>query len=508
MRITAITDLFIKKFAGGSIVRASSYAINAVFDKYPDSGQWFATQRPGINTFEDASSTVADAAGRGVFYWEAVDKKYFVNNDTVYQTSYSGSTMAITAGTEKVWFFEIGDYLVILDPENNEGWTISSAAATTINQIVDVDFPTEQTPALQLTRGGIVLNGKLYVGTTDGDIYESAIEDPTSWAALDFRNAEISPDDGVYIGEHHQHVVAIGTHSLEFFYDAGNPTGSTLSPRTDIDYSVGATSRDSFWEEADLLFWVGYTESGGVSVYSLQNFVPVKISSPSIDTFLGSAITVDDIQLMGSGFQVGGRIYYVLTLYNLITTIQPTETLVYELTSNRWYLWELELNGIDYCPLMDWTKASDTRLGEGILSNGDLITPIDSNSAQDTVGASSVYESGVYELDVYSSTGFTGAAIGMELVTGPQDFGSRKRKFQSELWPVGTPTDETATLNVSVSDESDDNWQTSRPIDVSNINARLRRLGKFRQRNYKLHYQSAEQYRLEGIETVEKLGNA
>jgi len=451
---------------------------------------------------------VADEAGRGVFYWEAVDKKYFVNSDTVYQTSYAGSTMSITAGTEKVYFFEIGNYLVILDPENNEGWTINSATPTVIAQITDTDFPSEQTPALQLTRGGTVLNGKLYVGTTDGDIYECAIKDPTAWAALDFRNAEIEPDDGVYIGEHHQHVVAIGTRTCEFFYDAANSTGSTLNPRTDIDYEIGAADRDSFWEESDLLFWVGYTASGGISVYSLQNFVPTKISTPDIDTFLGSAITVDDIQLLGSGFQVGGRIFYVLTLYNLLTTVQPTISLYYELVSNRWYIGDLELLGVDEFPLVDWTKASNTRLGEGILSNGDLITPVDSNAAQDTVGASSVFEDGVFEVGVFSSTAFVGSPIQMEILIGSQDMGMRKYKYQTELWPVGIPTDNTATLNVQWSDESDDNFNTAKPIDVSKPGTRLRRLGKFRQRTYKLTYATAEQYRISGIETVERAGNA
>lgn len=508
MRISAIVDMFIKNFADGVVTRASSYAINAVFDKYPDNGQWFATQRPGINIFEDASATVVDALGRGVFFWELIDRKYFVNNGTVYQTSYSGATMSISPGSQRVYFFELGNKLVILDPENNEGWTIDSLTPTVITQITDLVFPPNQTPALQLTRGGAVLNGRLYVGTTDGDIYESNLEEPTAWNGLAFVNAEISPDDLVYVGEHHQHIVAIGTRSLEFFYDAGNPTGSSLSPRTDIDFNIGATNRDSFWEESDLIFWIGYTKSGGISVYSLQNFVPTKISKPDTDTFLGASIAINDILTLGSGFQVGGRIFYILTLYKLETVVAPRTTLVYELTSNRWYFWELEHTGIDDCPLVAWTNATDTRLGEGILSNGDLVTPLDTNNAQDTIGASRVFEEGVFEPGVFAFAAAEAASIGMELVVGSNDFGNRKRKFQSELWVVATPSENPGTLNVAYSDEADANWQPNKPIDSSNVSSRLRRLGKFRQRNYRLQYREDEQYRIEGIETTERLGNA
>jgi hypothetical protein len=290
MRISAITDIHIKEFAGGGILKMSSYNINAVYDKYSN-GNWYATQRPGINVFEDASETVSDAAGRGVYYWNKVGKKYFVNDDTVYQTSYSGSTMSITAGTERVYMFELGNYLILIDPENNEGWVIDSASPTVIAAINDAAFPPNAGKIL--AKGGTVINSKFFVGDTVGNIYESAVSDPTSWSSLAVRNAEIEPDGAVYVGEHHQHVVSLGARTLEFFYDAANPTGSSISPRTDIDYSIGAVNLNSFWEEADLLFWVGYTASGGVAVYSLQDFVPVKISTPNIDSYLGSAITID-----------------------------------------------------------------------------------------------------------------------------------------------------------------------------------------------------------------------
>jgi hypothetical protein len=178
VKIPLTVNLHIEGFAGGHITRFNSGSTNLVYAQYDD-GTWYATQRPGVNQFEDASATVADARGRGAYYWDQVADKYFVNNDTVYKGGYANPVGTITAGTQRVFMADIGDNLVILDAENNEGWYITSSAPTTVVAISDLDFPPNQTPALSLARGGCVLNGKLYVLTTGGDIYESAVEDPT-----------------------------------------------------------------------------------------------------------------------------------------------------------------------------------------------------------------------------------------------------------------------------------------------------------------------------------------
>ena len=129
MRIPVTTSLAIDNFSGGVINIASSSTTNAIFNKYAD-GRLFFTQRPSINIFEDASVTVADTKGRGIYYWNEVSARYFVNDNVVYKGDYSSPLgVNLTTGTDKVYFFEVGEYLVILDPQNNEGWTINNAYA-------------------------------------------------------------------------------------------------------------------------------------------------------------------------------------------------------------------------------------------------------------------------------------------------------------------------------------------------------------------------------------------
>jgi len=88
MRIPVAPTLGIEKFSAGSISIPISHLKNGVFLKRSDGGAYI-TQRPSIDIAQDASGTVTDTDGRGVFYWEAASALYFVNSDTVYKAAYS-----------------------------------------------------------------------------------------------------------------------------------------------------------------------------------------------------------------------------------------------------------------------------------------------------------------------------------------------------------------------------------------------------------------------------------
>ena len=486
-------DLHITEFAGGAVTVKESGCINLVFDQYKD-GRWYATQRPGINQLEDASEVVSDDRGRGAYYWDAVGAKYMVNADTVYKAAYTGDlAQTITNGTERVFIYSVGEYLVIIDQENDEGWYIDSAADTTLVQITDADFPSP------LARGGAVLNGKLYLFNTAGEILESEIEDPTTWNALNFRTAEVEPDGGVILGKHHEHVVALGNRTLEFFYDAGNPTGSTLSVRTDIQYDIGAVKADTLAYVENRMYFVGQDKSGAVGVFMLDDFNLTRVSSNTIDTFLTSAVTTDDMGLMGSGFVSGGRDFYMLTTFNILTDIVPVESLVYVSTRGWWGHWDVQLPGVDYFPLVDWMPSATTRAGEGILSNGDLITVVDDFTPADVVASSAIYETGIYEVGIYSATAGGGVDIPFEIITGDFDAGTPRLKYQGDMWLMHTPISEDESVTISVADDQTTAYGTGRSLSVKDKDARLNRNGSFRRRNFKINGDLSKQIRMESL---------
>jgi len=503
--IPLTVDLHIEKFASGAITRVDSSAKNVIYAQYPDQ-RWYATQRPGVNMFENASQTVVDARGRGIYYLDAVTDRYIVNNDTVYKSSYSGSTMTISAGTQRVFMAEVGDYLVIVDQENGEAWTISTATPATITQITDTDFPTEQTPALTLARGGAELNGKLYVMTTTGDIYESDVEDPTSYGALNFRNAERSSDNGVYLTKHLDHIAAFGTRSLEFFYDNANPTGSTLEPRLDINYDVGMIDADACYHVGEETYFVGQDRSGSVGVYKLSGFQLIKVSKEDLDTFLTTSVITDGYDVVLSGFMSGGRIFVTLTTYSTPSDINPLQTLVYSSLRSWWGLWDVQLTGVDYFPLVDWQPSTTTRAGEGILTNGDLITVLDDFNPQDTEDASSVFESGVFEAGAFVATGGTNTQTPIEIITGSMDQGTSKRKRQGDMYLIHTPTVTSEDMTLAFADEQNTTFDVFDTIDVSDVQARVNRCGSYFRRNIKLTGSFTDQIRAEKLQTTVRMG--
>jgi len=495
------TQISIEEFSGGVITVPQSMCTNIVFGKYP-SGNVFATQRPSINIFEKANITVADEKGRGVYHSNLINDRYFVNDGVVYKGSYANPLVQnISTGIERVEFFEVGDFLVIIDAENNEGWFIAAGNPLILQAIADIAFPPNQTPALVLTKGGAELNGTMYVYTTDGQLWNSAVEDPTSWNTLDALTSEVRSDGGVALFKHSDHIAALGERSLEFFYDNANPTGSPLNSRTDVTHDIGTIDHNTFFGDANASYFCGLTESGNVGVYLLQNFTLQKISKNDIDSLLTSAIVTDGLKAVGSGFSSGGRGFYVLTLYNINAGIVvPDTSLVFDSSTGFWNVWNLAHDGLNDFPLVDWTRSSGSRSGNGMLTNGDIITVKDDFFPQDSLEAQIYVNADYVEPGYISDSGSTGNNIPFEIITGSGSFGTQNTKYLGTTRIKGTPTNLSEQLLVQWSDESSKNYNAGRTIDLSNQKNKLNRCGSFKRRNFKLSGAFSERVELESVE--------
>lgn len=413
-------------------------------------------------------------------------------------------------GTDKVYFFEIGNYLVIIDPEDNSGWYIAVGAPQVLVEITDTDFPGHLASAT-LARGGAVLDGTLYVMNTAGTLSASGLEDPTAWGALDVIEAEVQQDGGVMLSAHLNHVVAFGQRTIEFFYDAANPTGSPLSVREDVSHEMGLTDFDTVWSANNELFFVAQSSQGSVGVYRMQSFMPAEISTPDLATFLTAAVHADSKKLLACGFTSGSDSYYILTVYHLNgnSDIAPLESVVYSTLTNTWTRFELMHSGIDDCPLVDFAVTNATQLGEGILANGDVVTIADDFAPQDsTLAQGGVYEAGVYEAGVYTAASAgIGTNISMEIITGHSDSDTVNRKFMNTLRLAGPVTEASQTMTVQWSDESNQDYNSGKTIDTSLPGRRVTRLGSYRQRNFKLTYAGSERIELDALEVDLKAGN-
>ena len=468
------------------------------------------TQRPSIDLSEDSTGIVAlNDRGRGIYYWETNAKLYIVHDNDLYETTQDSAritenTGAFGAGTERVTMLEtIGvERLVILDAENDQGFVMNAAKSL---DIIASNFPTT------LCHGGIILDGYLIVMDEDGIIYNSAVDDPTTFPALAFVEAERENDKGVYLGKHHNHAVAFGTRTIEFLYDAGNTSGSILNRREDIMHNIGCASGLGVWENGDVIYFIGSKQTGQLQVWKLENFQVRPVSSNTLNSYLTQAITNEGLNVVLNGLSAMGNDTLLFTIYNLTGaspgTVEPKYTFAYDTATNITGFWNTPLNSHISFPLMAFTKRTggqnateSARSGEGILFNGDIINVNDKLIPIDTVlGGDGVFEDGVFENDVFvSSASDVGSNIPITIRTGLIDGEIPGFKFENSFFLLGEKTASSQIMTVKVSNEEMDNFGAGREIDMSSVRKELYAGGRFNNRNYQLEYSGNEQIFLKG----------
>lgn len=462
MRLPLVSDLKILSFSGATISNYDSGITNGMIKDI--NGVKYLTCRPPIQLLIDASTTVSDAYGRGIYYWNTTSSRYFVNYDTIYKTNYSTTIGTISTGYLKCSFAELGGKLVVIDPENDEGWTITSGG--TLAQISDAQFPST------VASGVAVLDQYLFVLDESGNIWGSDSGDPTSWTALDFINAQRSTDGGTFIANQMDQIVAFGPKSIEFFYDAGNATGSPLSVRKDLYFSLGCVNPETCWICGDKIYFLGADINGTKGVYVLDKLNLRKISSTNIDVFLTSA-TGTYPHPSASGFTSDGHIFYILTLHTAGggSPLSPQTTLVYDDINGIWGTWSTSLGDGSTIPIIESTSLNTlSSYGcESILSNGDIIS----------------LKNDIISGDVDSTGGGSYSYNALKIRTGTHDFGSSKRKKNSRLSIVGNRTATTTTATVKRSDDNSLSFDSGRTIDLS-LYRDLRNQGIFRRRNHEI----------------------
>ena len=517
MKVNPAVDLDIHGFSGSGITEYESGMTNCVLHKKGE--QYKVTQRPSIDITEDSTSIGLNDRARGIYYWEQNTKLYIVHDNDVYPANQSATALGqITAGTERVTMLEtIGTpRMVILDAENDEGWVVSTAESLT--QISTAGAGTYDHFPTEICHGGTILDGYLFVMDEDGIIYNSDVDDPTTFNALSFLEAERDNDKGVYLGKHHDHVVAFGTRTIEFFYDAGNATGSPLNRRTDVSYNIGCADGLGVWENGDIIYFIGSNSSGQLQVYKLENFQVTPISNDSMNSYITQGLTQSGLNVVMNGLSAMGKDTLLMTVYTLVgspTAITPKITISFDTASGLWGFWKTSLNSHTTFPVMAWTKRTGgqsatlrARTGEGILYNGDVIAindkliPVDTSLASD-----GVYSDGVYDDDIYSTgASDVGTNISIVIRTGLQDGGTSAYKFQNRLTLNLESTDSTQTVTIKESDELADNFSTGNEIDISQMRKEIHQGGRFVKRNYQLEYNGSEQIFVEYLDVDVSVG--
>lgn len=447
--------------------------VNALFEVIPDPAQKtqdvYCFKRPGLanNTQPPGGA----AAGRGIYAWGTTGNVYTVFDNKIYSgTTDLGVTLAASAG--RVWFAETPasaseQLLVVSDGTDNYNITTSD----TVNQIDEADnanYP-------QNNLGPIFyLNTRLFQAQSDGDIWNTNLNIYSTWPVSGVTRAARHGDALEAILLQRDQCLAFGKNSIEFFYDAGKPVASPLLrvERNALDF--GMASRATLAWSGQTALFVGENASrgdGGRAVWIVQALERIEdISPPVINRFLK-----DEGQSISSATcwmeRIAGQLIYCINL------VSANRTFVYNVDNGTWTEWEASGGGA-------FGGAYATSL------NGTIYIQDASNGRVYTISPATYQDSG---------SNFT-----VTIQTEGLSFGTDKRKRQSELAILGDTSG--GTLSVAWSDDDYANFTSSRPIDMSFIQKRLRRLGSFRERAYRYTYTHDSSFRIQAARHVFDVG--
>lgn len=404
------------------------------------------------------------------------------------------------------------------------GWTLT--------QVIDVDYPAAT------TRGCAYLDGRVFVMTPVGEIYQSDLEDGLSWSALGFIQSQKEADAGVYLSKYQEYIAALKEWTVEFFYDAANDTGSILSPVANMTFNVGCAHEDSVKEMGGTIVWMGQTKEGfGRGIFRINGTAPEKISTPQLDKILDA----DDLATVYSwSAKVGAHLLYGITLGT------SAVTLVYDFLTGIWsYFTYLAVSGSATAPSAITTAGVVTSTAHG-YSDGDILKISSTNSdfngwhvATDVTtntytiqatgtsfsgtGAAQKYAEGVFPIIASTACGgrqwmqdaTSGALYEFDQTLYADEIGATAARIRTPKFDGGTAKLKTMGEAEIIGDKissyacvrwADDDyvtWSKFRPVDLDLNRSRVRRLGNYSRRAFEILHVKDANFRVEALEISE-----
>jgi hypothetical protein len=229
-------------------------------------------QRPGLNL-----RLALPGKKRGIA--EFTHGHYLVVAETAYK--YDGTTLTQIGTLET----KIGPVTIITNDNDNvlicdgaDGYHYTQATGV-FAKIADRDMGT----VASLSGFGI------YNEPGTGQFYISALNDLTSWGALDFATAESEPDKLIRVFVDHNELWLFGSKTIEVWRNVGDAT-FPFALNTTVQRGCGAAF--SVAAEDNTLFMIG---DDGI-VYRMDGYRPVRISTHAIEDWLEKATSYADAE--------------------------------------------------------------------------------------------------------------------------------------------------------------------------------------------------------------------
>lgn len=460
-RVSLITNLMQRS---GSSPTKDARLVNMMVETVPNQVEQHAKavirSRPGVT----AAYTLSTGTARGIYYWlyEGTGHVISVVGSNVYVNGTVRGTLATATG--EVGFTEfVNDVgvvtLVMVDGTN--GYTFATPSDTPV-QITAVDFPTPHIP------NPIFLDGYLFLAKSGTqDVYNSNLNDPSLWTAGEYLSAEMYPDKIVALTKNNNYLYAVGSNSIEYMYDAANPTGTPLARHAAAVQQFGTPAPMTVVPTEKEVILVGETGNGGHTVWVIEGFKSNEIGIPAVKFALlteGSSLP----NATGYCIRAAGQKLYVLSL--------TSRTFVYSFDTQMWCEWA---SGTTSTIKFIGSRGTNGTNGKAYLLDylGRYVYTISIDSLSDN-----------------------GTSFRCEVVTARLDFDMINRKFMSRFSLIGDVTTTGTTFSVDWTDDDYVTWSTARSITFDYDFPVLTQLGAFRRRAFRIRYTSPHLIRLDGLE--------
>lgn len=307
---------------------------------------------PGLEQL--AISGVLNQVNRGAWTFEG--KPYFVNGTGLYRLESNLTTLTslgTITGTGRVSIADNGTQMLILVP-GSTGY-IFTTGPDNLATITDGDFDANGNP-----QNVVFMDGYFVLSTDTKKFIVSALNDGTSYNALDFGSAEYNPDAIVAVFRHKSSLIVFGTETGEVFSNIGG-SAFPFQRQQGFILSKGLIARDSIAVTGDSFMYIGNGRDEGPSVWGFTGSTVAKISTPAIDELLETELENGVLtDVFAYSYSHDGSYFIAWSLADT--------TIVYDQNNGRWHERKSDVGGT----MTSW-RPNSLISAYGLLLAGDSI---------------------------------------------------------------------------------------------------------------------------------------
>jgi hypothetical protein len=469
---------------GNGIFSVGSHFLTIIGTTFYDNGVANATAVDGTSTYQfiasiDESTVFLKNNSKGYVYTLATSTLLDLSGTITTSNgaavnsgnpvvTLSAANSAIQIGqlvTDSLGYFPAGTY--VLDIYGTALTLSDNPTGTgTDNLTFTTSYPGDTVP------GAVFLDGYYVVGTSAGLLYNSNVEDPTTWQAINYIGITSNSNQLVGITRTVNYIITIGTNTLEVFYDAAQSPGSPFLPYQSNILSYGAASGNAIVQMDNTIIWMSTGVQKGFQIVALSGVTPQIISNQYIERVIN---TCNPKYASAFSVKAAGHSLYVLTMQDIGIT------LVYDFAQQGWTYWSSSTNNVEsYFNCLNYNNYNGIDLLQH-QSNGKVYQM-----------SAYVYEDDGNPINVFARTPLI-------------DFGNSNRKFFGDIQVIGDKVDSFCLMRYT-----NDDYQTFSAWQNINLNApksQVSRNGQARRRAFDLLHTDNVPLRLESLECVVEAGD-